>query len=584
MNTPRKPKVRFKERAEQLDFLLEVSAVTTETLDLDRLLESVAEMVGRVLPYQLLAILLYNERYRGLKVRHAIGHRPEVVKSLMIPLGEGITGAAGADRKTILVGDVRNDPRYLNALDAVRTELAVPMIARGKLVGVIDLQSTKLDAFTEYDCTLLKLIASRVATAIENARLYRRVDRQNRTFKTLARLSQEFSAILDLDELLNKIAVIMRELISYDAFSILLVDTEKRVLRHRFSLRFDEHVQLDNIPLGKGLTGAAAESRQPVRVDDTSRDPRYIQSHPGIRSEMAVPLIVQDRVVGVVDLESKSAGYYTEENVRTLVLLAPQIAASVENARLYEELARRKERMEEDLKAARRVQRVLLPKTAPELAGLEIAVSSKAAREITGDVYDFFESGAEHALIAFGDSSGKGAAAALYGALVSGLLRTMAPRRRSPALLLQKLNEELMERQVDAQYVTLVVLLWHAYSRTLTISNAGAIPPVIVRGGELLKPEAAGVPLGLLDAREYDEAEFAAQRGDLILLYSDGIADAPNLAGEEYGKSKLDKFLKRLAPDAAPADVLRDLLAELAQHTEGTGMFDDQTMIAMKVL
>ena len=222
--------------------------------------------------------------------------------------------------------------------------------------------------------------------------------------------------------------------------------------------------------------------------------------------------------------------------------------------------------------------------TAPELAGLEIAVSSKAAREITGDVYDFFESGAEHALIAFGDSSGKGAAAALYGALVSGLLRTMAPRRRSPALLLQKLNEELMERQVDAQYVTLVVLLWHAYSRTLTISNAGAIPPVIVRGGELLKPEAAGVPLGLLDAREYDEAEFAAQRGDLILLYSDGIADAPNLAGEEYGKSKLDKFLKRLAPDAAPADVLRDLLAELAQHTEGTGMFDDQTMIAMKVL
>ena len=211
-------------------------------------------------------------------------------------------------------------------------------------------------------------------------------------------------------------------------------------------------------------------------------------------------------------------------------------------------------------------------------------MASKPAREITGDVYDFFESGAEHALIAFGDSSGKGAAAALYGALVSGLLRTMAPRRRSPALLLQKLNEELMERQVDAQYVTLVVLLWHAYSRTLTISNAGAIPPVIVRGGKLLKPEATGVPLGLLDDRQYDEVEFQAERGDLIVLYSDGIADAPSVAGEEYSKHRLDRLLKHQSAEATPAAVLGEILTDVALHTEGTGMFDDQTMIVMKVL
>ena len=151
-------------------------------------------------------------------------------------------------------------------------------------------------------------------------------------------------------------------------------------------------------------------------------------------------------------------------------------------------------------------------------------------------------------------------------------------------MLLQKLNEELMERQVDAQYVTLVVLLWHAHSRTLTISNAGAIPPVIVRAGEILKPQAAGVPLGLLDDREYDEVEFKAGRGDLILLYSDGIADAPSVAGEEYSKHKLDRLLKSQPPDATPAEVLAHLQADLAAHTKDTGMFDDQTMIAMKVL
>ncbi len=115
-------------------------------------------------------------------------------------------------------------PRYLSALDAVRSELAVPMLARGKLVGVIDLQSTKLNAFREEDRSLLQVIAARVARSIDNARLYRRVERQNRTLKTLSHLSQEFSSILDLDELLGKIAKIVHALVAFDAFSILLVD------------------------------------------------------------------------------------------------------------------------------------------------------------------------------------------------------------------------------------------------------------------------------------------------------------------------------------------------------------------------
>jgi sigma-B regulation protein RsbU (phosphoserine phosphatase) len=163
---------------------------------------------------------------------------------------------------------------------------------------------------------------------------------------------------------------------------------------------------LDNIPLGKGITGAAAESRQTVRVVNTMQDPRYIASQPDIHSEMAVPLIVQDRVVGVLNMESERIGNFTEEHQRTLSLLAPQIASSVENARLYEELAGREQRMDQDLKAARKLQKILLPRDA-EIRGLEIAIRSRAAREISGDVYEFFEQGEEYAVIAFGDVSGK---------------------------------------------------------------------------------------------------------------------------------------------------------------------------------
>src|SRR5689334_9753791 len=166
MPPTRKTEVRFRERAELLDFLLDVSTGISETLDLDRLLANVAEFVKDVIPYELFAILLYNDRTRTLRMRYSIGHRVEVATNLAIPVGEGITGAAAAARQPILLRDVRTDPRYLNALDAVRAELAVPMLVRGKLVGIIDLQSTRLSAFSEQDRALLVLIATRVAVAI----------------------------------------------------------------------------------------------------------------------------------------------------------------------------------------------------------------------------------------------------------------------------------------------------------------------------------------------------------------------------------------------------------------------------------
>ena len=415
MQATGKAGVRFRERSELLDFLLEVSAATSGTLDLDRLLSSVAEIITRVIHSDLFAILLFHEKRQDLRIRYALGHREEVVRNLSLALGEGLTGAAAALREPVLVNDVRTDPRYLNAVDAVRSELAVPMVLRQKLVGVIDLQSTRVNAYTEYDRNLLRLIAARVAIAIDAARLYRRVERQNRTLKALAGISHEFGSILDLDELLGKIAEAVRGLIPYDAFSILLVDQQAKVLRHRFSSRYDQRVNIDNIPLGKGISGAAAESREPVRVHDTTRDPRYIASHPDIRSEVAVPLVAQDRVVGVIDLESDRVGFFTEDHVRTLALLAPQIASSVENARLYEELAQRERRMEEDLSAARELQSVLMPAQTPEFEGLEVATGYRPAREISGDIFDFFEQNDQHVVAAFGDVSGKGAAAALYG-------------------------------------------------------------------------------------------------------------------------------------------------------------------------
>jgi sigma-B regulation protein RsbU (phosphoserine phosphatase) len=346
-----------------------VGQITSDTLDLDKLLAKVAEIVKEVIPHDLFAILLYSEKAGTLRIRYSIGFRDEITRNLTIQLGEGLTGVAAATKQAVLVGDVRADARYLSAVDAVRAELAVPMMARGKLVGVIDVQSTRQNAFAEEDRALLTLIATRIAVSIDNARLYRRVERQNRMLRVLAHLSQEFSSILDLDELLTKIASTVRALIAFDAFSIFLVDRDQNLLRHRFSQRYDQRVSTENIELGKGVVGAAVHAREAVRVADVLSDPRYIASHRDVRSEVAVPLVLQDRVIGVMDLESTKLGFFTEDHVRALSLLAPQIASSVENARLYEEVAQREHRMQDDLQAARKLQYVLAPRIAPTSGG-----------------------------------------------------------------------------------------------------------------------------------------------------------------------------------------------------------------------
>jgi sigma-B regulation protein RsbU (phosphoserine phosphatase) len=265
-----------------------------------------------------------------------------------------------------------------------------------------------------------------------------------------------------------------------------------------------------------------------------------------------------------------------------LSLLAPQVASSVENARLYEEIAHRERRIEEDLRAARELQTAMLPAQPPPIEGLEIAIGYRPARIIGGDLYDFHDFSHETALIALGDVSGKGVAAALYGALAAGLLRTLAPRRREPALLLKALNQALLERRVETRFVALLVLLWQADQERLTMANAGSPPPIIFRRNERLNIRVEGVPLGLLPDREYEEFTFQAKPGDLIALCSDGITDQTNPAGEDYGRARLLELLQN-ACCLSPAAIVEAIFADLDKFTEFSPAFDDQTLVIIRV-
>jgi sigma-B regulation protein RsbU (phosphoserine phosphatase) len=560
-----------------------VADVVNTTLDLDTTLRRVAELVRKVIDYEIFGILLLNEKTQELYFRFQVGYAGEIAERIRIKVGEGVTGIAAQRREAILVDDVSTDPRYISAVPNVRSELAVPLIIKNRLIGVIDIESPQPNHFTEEHKRLLTLIASRMAVGIENARLYTRTTRQARTLVLLNEIARELTSILNVDELLKRIAELLSRLIDYQIFSILLLDATGEKLQHRFSQRFQENIQLKHeIPLGRGVVGYAAQHKEAVLVPDVNKDPRYVKANPETRSELAVPLVYKDKVIGVLDLEHTRRGFFTDDHKRTVTTLAAQVAIAIENAQLYEQIARQEKRLERDLAMARQLQFRLLPPTLPKLSHLDIAAKFVPARAIGGDLYDFVSYSMSRTAIVVGDVSGKGAPAAIYAALVSGILRSHAPIEPGPAEMLSAVNFSLGERRIDGQFVSLIYAVWDDRNRTLQVANSGLPRPIYYHDGRIEIIEATGLPLGLFDEADYDELSFRAKPGDMFVFFSDGILDASNKAEELFGRERVGEIVAA-NPNASADEVVKLLFKAVAEHASGEEAFDDQTVVAIRV-
>jgi sigma-B regulation protein RsbU (phosphoserine phosphatase) len=563
--------------------LLEVADVVNTTLDLDTTLRRVAELVRKVIDYEIFAILLLNEKTQELRFRFQTGYPREYADRIRVKVGQGVTGRAAQIRQAVLVADVTKEDGYIEAIPNVRSELAIPLVVKNRVIGVIDLEAREPGYFTEEHKRLLTLIGSRMAVGIENAQLYTRTTRQARTLLLLNEISRELTSILNVDELLKRIAELLNRIIDYQMFSILLVDEEGDRLSHRFSLRFQESIHLKHdIALGKGIVGIAAAEKTAVLVPDVSKDSRYVMANPETKSELAVPLIYKDKVIGVLDLEHTRRGFFSEDHKRTITTLAAQVAIALENARLYEQIAQQERRLERDLSLARELQFRLLPQAMPIVPHLDVAARFSPARAIGGDLYDFVNYSLSRLGIIIGDVSGKGAPAAIYAALVSGILRSHAPIEPAPAEMLSAVNFSLAERRIEAQYVCLLYALWDDPRRTLQIANSGLPRPLYVHDGKIEVIEAAGLPAGLFDEAEYDEFTFQAKPDDMFIFFSDGILDARNRAGEMFGRSGVERVVAACTAQT-PECVVDSLFQAVEEHAAGEDTFDDQTVVAIKV-
>jgi sigma-B regulation protein RsbU (phosphoserine phosphatase) len=563
-------------------YLMKLTDALNTTLDLQTLLNRTSELVRAIINYRIFAIFLLNDRTHELRMRFQIGHTPQIERT-RLPIGKGVVGQVALTRQPTLLNDVANDEYYISANPDVRSELAVPLIAKNRLIGVMDLESTEAGYFRPEHLRLLTVTASRIAQAIENARLYARVSRQAQQLEVLNEIAVELASILELGPLLERIGQLLRRLIDYQMFTIMLLDEKGETLVTRYAWRFGyAHAPVRRVSVDSGLVGAAVREWRFVNVPDVHKDPRYVPMNDETRSELVVPLFYKGRIIGVLDLEHTRPHFFTEEHERVLTTLGAQIAIAIENARLYQAVHTQELQLERDIAMAREVQLRLLPSEAPAHPHAEMAVRFLPARTIGGDLYDFVDYGPGRTAIVLGDVSGKAAPAALFAALVSGIMRSAAIHQPEPAQMLAMLNDALQERKLESQYVTMLFALWNDENQTLTVANSGAVQPVFCRSGQSVTVQAEGFPLGLFPDIAYEEINVPTLPGDAIVFVSDGILDAENDKEEMYGQERLSGLLcaHRDQPALAIADAI---LEDVARFQGAKDRFDDETIIVLRV-
>ena len=569
--------------AEVLATLTEIGEEVNASLDLDEVLARAAALIKGHIDYEFFGVLMVDCDGNCLRHRFAVGYPPGLAENLRIPVGQGITGTAAATGHSVRVGDVTQDPRYINAIDTVRSELAVPLMFRGTCIGVLDIQSRQPDYFTKDQQNILTLLASRLAIAIENARLFQKERAQGETLMVLTEVSREISSILDVEELLRRAAELVKRVIDYQIVSIMLYDDEQKVFRHRLDVKHGQRVQGKlRVAASEGIVGAAATLREPVLVPDVTADERYLLVNPETRSELAIPMLHKGKVIGVLDLESPQLNYFTEEHVQTLSILAANLAVSLENARLYEQVAKDEARLERDLQAAKRIQGALLRPVPTSDYGLDVAARYLSAREVCGDLYEFLRYGPQQLGIALGDVSGKGTAAALYGAVAIGIMRSLAPQKLQPAEMLRQMNQVIGERRIEGRFMTACFATWQKGRQKLRVANAGQSQPLLYKGGKCDRIELAGFPLGIFEEVQYDEWGVTLDVGDILVFHSDGIAETANSEGQFFGTTRLRRLIEQ-HHELTSAELADLILREVDWFAQSAPLSDDRTLVILKV-
>lgn len=427
--------------------------------------------------------------------------------------------------------------------------------------------------------------------AIEGARTQpdqgapRRAAKQSDLLALISKVGVTLLASATLQETLQQIASLVFEAVPADRCLIMMRDEGSTELKVAVARLRDRQGEIGEIRVSRTVMEEVVGQGRSVLTSDAQHDPRFASSTmmiQNIRSVLAVPLGVGEKVFGIIYADSPIAeSRFSEDHLKVLTTLASVAAIRVENARLLEEQIDR-QRLEHELQLASEIQQRFQPTASPNVPGYELQGISFPCYEIGGDYYDFIEREDGRMVIALGDVSGKGTAAALLMSSLHAAVHAQASSHNSLVETIGAVNRYLAENIPPNRFVTLFYAELDPQTGALSFLNAGHNPPLIIHSaGTVEQLGSGGLPLGILPEAEYREGRTQLQHGDVLVVYSDGVSEAQNPQGEEFGSTRLHEVVSRNL-DASAAGIRDRIESALSKFAQGTPAADDITLVIVK--
>jgi len=576
----------------RLASLVEASRVLNSALPEDTLLSTILGIATQVMDAQASAIVLQDPQTKTLHCDLVLADHASLINEKSLESPDGVPARVIREGVPISAPNLGEGPGAGQPLGVEfpsdvglrpSSVLCVPLRSRDRTIGAMVVLNKRGDGpFDDHDTALFSAFADQVGVAIRNADLYREVKQKALERKLLLEVERQVTTSLDANEVMEKILELTRRIVEYDGAAILVGDIGSGRMRQIVSRGYGPEVRAKlDLKFGEGIAGAAATRGITIVVDDVRNDARYIDARPSTRSEMAVPLKKGDRVLGVFNLECDRPNAYTAAHVALVESFANQAAIALDNAWLHAE-ALDKRRLKDELLVARRIQKKFLPKHDPAVRGFDISGKTLPSREVGGDYYDFIWIGEDHLALVIADVAGKGVPAALILAGFRASLITEARESVSPAEILGNVNYLLYKSSDPSDFVTAFLGILDIRDRRLVYSNAGHNYPLVFREGAEPRPLIeGGTVLGLMKDSPFEERSVLLAPGDLLVLYTDGITEAMDAKGNEFGEERLKELIP-LVRNLPAHGICDETFQRVKAFARGTQQSDDMAVVVAK--
>jgi serine phosphatase RsbU (regulator of sigma subunit)/putative methionine-R-sulfoxide reductase with GAF domain len=583
-----------KRRANQLQAIREVSEQITAILDLDRLLPSVVRLISERFGYD--PVHIFTTEADGINITFrastAVGVRLERMHRMQLSIHRGLVGDAVRRAEPVLVADVQQDPRYVEDSPETRSELAVPLRIGNTVIGVLDVQSDRIDDFDADDLFIMRTLADQIAIAIDSANTYSAQQEEAWTLNALLQIAENTGRAATLSDLAAAVVRLPPLLLGCPRSHLVIWDRDEDALvlfaSDGWAAERRDALIGNRLPAALAdLLPPPAEARLMVIERAAERRELWPQliDQAGSQALVVLPIVARNALLGLLLLD------YDEPTVRLTARqqslcagAAAQIAGALESLLLAVEAAEAA-RLDQELRVARDIQTALLPSKLPQIPGWQIDAAWHSARMVGGDFYDLWTLPGSDGRLGFviADVSDKGVPAAMFMAMARSLVRAAALDGSPPATALQRANRWISRDSESGMFVTLFYGQLSPQDGHLQFSNAGHNPPLIYRaaGGTFEELRLPGMALGVLEELTLNHGTAVLEPGDLLICYTDGVTEAVDDRLRQFEVDGI-KAVVQAYRHAGAGQIVQAILAAVDRHVGDQPAFDDVTLLVLR--